>query len=285
MIRINLLPTEGAGRKARLGGAAAGTPPPAPGFALGLLVLLLLFGAVGWYGYMAYTRVGDAKRAKQAAEAKREKVKKELQQKEREFEKFAAESEEVDEKYAVVQGLSPQNRIFWSEKLNMIARARMDLAVYIMKLTLTEKINEIETPESIKRREEWKNSKNKKPEDKEPKPIKVPIINQTLTIEAIAYGQNSPERLSQVTSFSNMLTSMTWKRDSGEVVRFMDGMKPEFRQLPQKIEKVGGVEVLRFGFACEAEPQRDRTTTAPATLKPPGAGRAEGAAGAKGGTK
>ncbi|MCX7717790.1 MAG: hypothetical protein N2111_05210 [Candidatus Sumerlaeaceae bacterium] len=284
MIRINLLPTEGASRKARMGGAAASAPPPAPGFSVGLLLLLVLFGAVSWYGYMAYMRVGDAEQKRKAAGNKRDKLKIVLQQKEREFEKFAAESEEVDEKYAVVQGLSPHNRIFWSEKLNMIARARMDLAVYIMKLTLTEKINEIETPESIKRREEWKNRKNKKPEDKEPKPIKVPIINQTLTIEAIAYGQNSPERLSQVTGFSNMLTTMTWKRDNGEVVRFMDGMKPEFRQLPQKIEKVGGVEVLRFGFACEAEPQRDRTTTAPATLLPPVSSRPQ-SADAKGGKK
>jgi cell division protein FtsB len=282
MIRINLLPTEGAGRKARMGGAPASAPPSSPGFMAATLLLVLLLGVAAWYGYSSYTRVGDAKRALASVTAKRDKTKKELQEKEREFEKFAAESEEVEEKYAVVQGLSPHNRIFWSEKLNMIARARLDLAVYIMKLTLTEKINEIETPESIKRREEWKNRKNRKPEEKEPKPIKVPIINQTLTIEAIAYGQNSPERLSQVTGFSNMLTTMTWKRDNGEVVRFMDGMKPEFRQLPQKIEKVGGVEVLRFGFACEAEPQRDRTTTTPATAKlPPVRAQGPGAPGGK----
>jgi hypothetical protein len=180
-------------------------------------------------------------------------------------------SREIEEKYEVAMALSPRNRVFWSEKINMLSRARMDLAVYVTKLVLTEKIDEIETPESVKRREEWKNSKRKDTEP-EPKPIKRPIINQTLHVEAIAYGNDDPQRLRQIVAFQEALNKLKWQRVSNDTVRFMDGLNPEFVQLPQKRDVVGGVEVMRFGFECNAEPQMESTAPVPT----PGAPAAKG---------
>jgi hypothetical protein len=140
----------------------------------------------------------------------------------------------------------------------MLSRARMNLGVYITRLQLDEDISEIETPESVARREEWKKQKHE-PGEQEPKAVKRPIINQKLTVEAIAYGNDDPQRLRQIIAFQSVLARLKWNRESGKESMFLDGLKTEFGQLVQKRDVVGGVEVMRFGFICEAEPQTDNT--------------------------
>jgi hypothetical protein len=161
----------------------------------------------------------------------------------------------------------------------MIARARMDLAVYITKLQLKETITEVETAESVKAREEFKNRKDKKANEREPKPIKRPVINQTLTIQAIAYGNDSPQRLRQVNSFGEVLRNLQWTRHNGEEVKYVDGMQRDFQFLPQKLVKVAGVDVLRFGLVCKAEPQLQGASLS--KKKAAGGGAAKAAKGGK----
>src|SRR5215213_4865067 len=104
----------------------------------------------------------------------------------------------------------------------MVAKARMNLAVYITKLNLEEDVQELETPESVARREEWKKQQAKgTAKGVEPKPIKQPVINQAFTIEAIAYGADSSQRLRQVNSFYENLKTLEWKRKSGVSARFL----------------------------------------------------------------
>lgn len=277
MIKINLLPAE-SGKKTK---AIADAGPPASAFAILLSVLGLAILGIAFYGYNAYSKVSERNRDLDATEARREKRRTDLAKAEAEYEQYARRSEEVEEKYAVVQGLSPENRVFWSEKLNMLARARFDLAVYITELNLTEKITELETEESVARRKAWEARKEKKPGEQPPKPIKRPVINQTLQIEAIAYGEDSPQRLRQVTLFDDNLKQLAWTRENGKSARFLDGVKSEFIQRKQNLIIYGGVEVLEFGFSVQAEPQMDRTpTTSPATLRTQVSdGRTTGAAG------
>lgn len=256
MIRINLLPSDGGSKRAAAARRPSG-PSPAPFY---LLLALLYMAALGG-GYYVYSQAAAASDRVASATRQRDKLKKEVQDNLAEFEKNNLRSQEIEERYAVVQALGPENRVFWSEKINMIAQARLNLAVYITKIELQEQIDEKETEESVRRREEWKKAKEKDPKltTPEPQPVKQPVINQTLLINGIAYGNESPQRLAQVRLFMSNLRSLEWKRESGETARFLDRMASEIEETGQTIDKVGGVEVMRFGLSVKAQPQLDRT--------------------------
>lgn len=256
MIKINLLPGESGGGGRKTAARRTIGPSPAPFY----LLLALLYLAAGAAGYYVWSMSGEAAKRVDERTVKRDELKKEVASKQAEFEEHNLRSQEIEEKYAVIEALGPQNRIFWSEKVNMIAMARLNLAVYVTKIELEEKIDERETPESVKRREEWKAAKEKDPKLKtpEPQPVKQPVINQTLVIQAIAYGNDSSQRLAQIRNFYENLQGMEWTRASGVTATFLDRMASEFEQLPQKVDRVAGVDVLRFGFRIKADPQLDR---------------------------
>jgi hypothetical protein len=270
MIKINLLPPE-AGKRSSGGGAKVAKGPRSAFLPLAL-VLVILYGIGGYGAYWLYDKGVQSDLKVKAERSRKDRKEREVKRLQEEVDTHTADREEIEEKYEVARALSPENRVFWSEKLNMIARSRIDLAVYVTKLQLKEKVDEVETPESVKRREEWKAAKQK-PTAREPNPVKRPIINQSLTIEALAYGNDTAQRLRQVSAFQEALQNLKWQRENGEVVRFMDGMRIDFGQLSQKLAVVGGVEVWRFGFVVVAEPQLDRTPTTtgggPARTAPP----------------
>jgi len=253
MIRINLLPRE-AGKKAATAAPGATRQRGNP-FPLFVLILLVLYALGGAAFYWAFSQDARSWETLQEVAKRKERVQKTLDQRKQELISKTAELEDIERRYEVARALSPENRVYWSEKLNMLALARRDLAVYLTKLALTESVEEVETPESQRKREEHKAKKLPGPE---PAPIKRPIINQTLNIEGVAYGRDGQERLNNVLAFQRTLKELRWRRENGAVVRFLDGMNPEFVQLPQKIDSLGGIEVMRFGFAVKAEPQTDR---------------------------
>jgi hypothetical protein len=249
MIKINLLPPE-AGKRPLTAAKKSAAPSVAPYFA----VLGLLYAGAAYGAYWAYSQGQAETRRLAMRTAELNKKKAEVKRREKEFEANNLLSQEIEEKYAVVQALGPENRIFWSEKINMISKARMNLAVYVTKLKLSETVTELETPESVKRRDAWRadTSKTKGPE---PKPVKQPIINQTLQMDAIAYGADSSQRLRQVNAFYDNLLKLEWKRKNGTTAKFVDRLKSQFGQLDQRMAKVGGVDVLRFAFSISADPQ------------------------------
>lgn len=255
MIKVNLLPADSGKRQ------TAARKPATPSAAPFYLLLMLLYMAAAAGGYFVYTMGAEAAAEVKSRTSKRDVLKAEVQKRQSDFEANNLRSQEIEEKYAVIETLGPQNRIFWSEKVNMIAMARLNLAVYITKIELEEQIDERETPESVLRRETWQAAKVKDPKlaTPEPKPVKQPIINQTLIISAIAYGNDSSQRLAQIRSFYENLNAVQWKRESGEQARFLDRMASEFEQLPQKVDRVAGVDVIRFGFKIKADPQLDKT--------------------------
>ncbi|MGI8907818.1 MAG: hypothetical protein ACR2IE_15160 [Candidatus Sumerlaeaceae bacterium] len=257
MIKINLLPPE-AGKRPLAAAKRSAGPNATPYY----MVLALLY-VVAFYGaFWAYQQGEKATKLLAQKTSDRDKRKAEVKRREKRFQENNLLSQEIEEKYAVVQALGPENRIFWSEKMNMVAKARMNLAVYVTKLRLDETILELETPESVKKREEWARQQQKnQAKGTEPKPIKQPVINQTLTIEAIAYGADSSQRLRQVNSFYENLKTLQWKRKSGTPARFLERLRPDLGQLNQRVARVGGVDVLRFGFAIQANPQLTKITT------------------------
>lgn len=256
MIKVNLLPAEQGRRQAAVRRSSG--PSPLPFY----LLLFLLYAGAAAAGFFVFNQSAEAKNRVAEHTTQRDKLKAEVQEKQAEFEANNLRSQEIEEKYAVVETLGPQNRVFWSEKINMIAMARLNLAVYVTKIELEEQIDERETPESVRRREEWQAAKKKDPKltTPEPQPVKQPIINQTLIINAIAYGNNSSQQLEQATSFYNNLRAFEWKRADGTSARFTDRLASEFQPLPQKADRVAGVDIMRFGYSVKADPQLDRTS-------------------------
>lgn len=259
MIRINLLPPESGKRAAKAAGAAKQRPQASPARTFYLL-MIAAYTAILAAGYYVYNVGAESAQAVKRAETELVSFREKVESERKRLAEATASSREIEEKYEVALALSPTNRVFWSEKVNMLAVARLELAVYITKLELTEKIDEIETPESVKRREEWRAKTDKKGVP-EPRPIKRPIINQTIIINAIAYGSDDPQRLRQIVAFQEALKKLTWTRENGQTTRFLDGLNPEFGQLIQKRDTVAGVEVMRFGLVCNADPQVDRSVT------------------------
>lgn len=259
MIKINLLPEE-IGKRAA-GGGRRGLRIPTGGVVPYAALLIVIYLGVLFAAYNLFSKSRHSANRVADILKKKTDIEKQRDAQRAAYEKQRQIVEEVESKYQVVQALSPKNRIFWSEKLNMLAKARMNLAVYMTRLALTEKIEEVETDDSRRRREDWrKMPKKPKGQETEPKIVKMPIINQTLTISAIAYGNDSPQRLRQITAFHDSLRRLNWKREGGPEVHFVDGLEPEFRMTDQRVDKVGGVEVLRFGLEIKALPQKNQST-------------------------
>lgn len=275
MIKINLLPSEFGGKRGASGkkkskakGSGALTPF--------VLVLAVLLGGAGFYGWTLYDKAMTSRKNLADAKATLAKLDKQIEERNEEFLAQNAEAQEIEEKFAVVQALNPANRLFWSEKLNQLSLAKMKAAVFLTRISMSERVEELETPESKARRDAYEEKKKsaKPGEDIGPAPnvIKIPVIYQTLTVEAIAYGKNSPQQLRQITLFMDTLKKLKWTRQSGTETSFLDGFSPDFHVLPQLVGREGDVDVLRFGFRLEAVPQMSTVDQKPsgAAPKPPG---------------
>lgn len=264
MIRINLLPAE---MTKRPGASGPRFRLPKGGLWPYMLPLFLVVAGIGYAAYYMYSMEQKALARLEESHKNKTRLDKELKKRQADFDENNAASQEIEQKWQVAQALmNPTNRLFWSEKLNMIAKARMDLAVFITKITLDETITEEETEESKQARADWAKTQGKEGTGKKPEPQKImsPVINQTLTIHAIAYGNDSPQRLRQMNAFESALRNLTWKRQSGSEVRFTDNLDPQFGILPQSVMSVGGIEVLKFGIVCNALAQKPKARTTPA---------------------
>lgn len=254
MIKINLLPPEVAKRQ----GPSKGFKIPTGGIVPYLLGLAIIYGGAGYAGFVVYKKGDESKRLLLEAQAKKEKKEKEIKAKEVEVAQLRNQQKEIEEKLRVVESMNPENRIFWSEKLNMIAAARMDLAVYVTKMDLTEEIVDVQTEESKREIAAWKAKATHPPGDVEPPIKKAPRINQTLILSAIAYGNDSPQRIRQIVAFGEVLNKFSWNRKTGVKTQFVENMNSQFEQIDQKLDKVGGIDVMRFGLKIKANPQSQK---------------------------
>jgi hypothetical protein len=248
MIKINLLPNADQRKGGASSSVAAGS-----GFKLFLVILLAAIGGIGYFGYMTYEKEQASIKKVADAEAKVKKAKDDIKRLKAEYEELSELADRINTRFAIVQALAnPETRLFWSEKVNMLAALRTQLAVYVTKLELQEDIEDRETPESVAKREKWKNDKSAS-KGPEPKAMKVPVIKQRLIISAIAYGTDSPQRLRQIRGFIDELRTFTWKRRrSGQEVGFVDKLDSNFEVGNQKTDIVADVEVSRFSITIRA---------------------------------
>lgn len=268
MIKINLLP----GSELKKGGGQKASTPVGSGFNLFAILILVALGGVGFLGYTTYQKEQDSNNAVLTAANKVETARREISRLRKEYEELVELSDRINAQFAIVQALAnPESRLFWSEKVNMLAALRTALAVYITRMELKEEIEDRETPESIARRDAWQRdrSANKGPQ---PRPVRVPVIKQRLELNVIAYGTDTPQRLRQIRLFLDALQNFKWSRRSGKEVAFMDNMNPALEVGNQRVDNVAGVEVTRFSIIIRALEQTvdSPPVTPPAPAAPAG---------------
>lgn len=247
MIRINLLPEELAGAK----GADVPSSENA-GALLVAVVLLLLFGANVVLGGYLFMQKRAVESELEQARAEAESIRSTLRETESEYRIARADLERMQELIEVAQALDPADRLLWSRKLNMLPLLVPE-GIYLTKIEVSQRVTERETEESIKARNEW--MKNKRGDS--PAPIRVPVYNQSLNLEGIAYVPDGldTQRLDQVIRFIRALQEEPVKLPfEAEPTRFMENFRPKIDYAPLSQTTVAGRDVTVFRFNLTANP-------------------------------
>lgn len=230
MIRVNLLPSDQSSRRR----PAAGGGPPAPGGAgspmislLSVVIALVLIGGSGFASYYKWNEANTVRAELEEKQDTKKKLERTVKEKGQEYEALKEKYARAIRKIQVLLMLDPPDRLLWAEKLNMIADLRPD-GVAVTTMELREKVDMIETPESLEVRAAF----NKVPAAerrgrKEPQPVKVPIIRQTFTVRGVAYDPQQSNRLTHIKNFYDALLEYFRKMEDGSIRRFMDGFQQE----------------------------------------------------------
>lgn len=278
MIKTNLLPPELQKKRAqpkRGGGGLSAGSGPGVSFAAVALALLFVFVLIdGYTAYRLYSTVSTAKRAAAKAKSDLDAAKKFYDDQHKAYEEKFREWTLMREKEEILTVLMPKDRIIWAEKLNMLADLIPD-GVYLSNVEVTEKIDKVETKESIKAREEYQKKKDEitakkaaaavsgPPEKIGPEPLKIekPIITQTLILSALAqWGEGDVARLDKVSEFQQRMQTYETKNDKGEVRRFGDGFDQEkdgrlkIQPGVQEKKEIAGVTVWQFKLTLATRP-------------------------------
>lgn len=242
MIKINLLPPELQDKKAMKAATAAAPTQPSDKTiqlltVLAALVAVVIVVGVG-YGYM-YRSVSKAKADEKQARASFERLEKTYNDKKDRFAEQYAKWSLMQNQLEIMAELMPENRIIWSEKLNMLSNM-MPPDIYVTGIQIEEDVEMVETEESKKEREKWEKEKraiesqdDKREKDRrlrelgdEPEVIKKPLITQTLTIEAATLlREDGSDRIAKVIELSRRMQTYEMVNAEGEVRRFRDFFK------------------------------------------------------------
>jgi len=261
MIRINLLPEKEVKRGRRRAEAAA---PSAQSSPLVLLILLALIAGVGGY-YYYYVRLPLV----EARDAEAQ-LQKEIRDIDAELDKrrtTVAMLKEIQSAGAnlleVVQALDPDERILWSEKMNYLTDLKPD-NVFVTQITVDERIENKETPSSVRRRDEArvrieaakaKAKANEKVDERLPDQTFYPEITQTLSIKGIAYSENQAERIRLINEFyDNLQKGRNERKNKDLTVDFMHGFKDNIEFPSFTPQVVGERNVAEFTFTLETIP-------------------------------
>ncbi|MBN1867893.1 hypothetical protein JW916_11430 [Candidatus Sumerlaeota bacterium] len=239
MIRINLLPSELRGRRGRAKAAAAATaagpPTPALGNFLVVAWLIVVIAVVGYLvnsNWKTYAAAKDkAQQARTAIQEREDKIRRQ----EEESRELLRLWDRLKIQEEILNSLMPENRLLWSEKLNMLARLLPE-GVFITRLEVAEETKMVETERSKANRRDWESrqranrsergsgrSGSSSQEDKEPEKIMKPQIKQTLRLKAAAIGEDKNERFDRMLKFENALKVYEQENRKNQTRRFMDG--------------------------------------------------------------
>lgn len=251
MIRINLLPEE-------LAAGKGGDTPASEnaGAVLVAFVLLVLFGANVVLGGYLFMQKRSVENELERARAEASSIRETLRATEDEYRVAKADLERMQELIEVAQALDPPDRLLWSRKLNMLPLLVPE-GIYLTKIEVSQRVTERETEDSIRARNEW--MKNKRGDS--PTPVRVPVYNQTLNLEGIAYVPDGldTQRLDQVIRFIRALQEQPVKLPfEAEPTRFMESFRPKIDYAPLTQTTVAGRDVTVFRFNLTANPMTIR---------------------------
>ena len=248
MIKINLLPQEmmGAGvqRSGSIGGGSA------PGIIVAA-VLIILFGAnVSVAGYI-YLRWSAASTEYATEKAKSDKVKADLKKTQVDYESTRASVDRMEKLISVANSLDPAERVLWARKLNMLP-SLVPEGIFLTEISITRRVVQKETQESIKARAEWE----KKKKGEAPAKIENPVYTQTLVLKGISYVPQGldTQRLDQIIVFFKNLSEKKVKLPAEKTeVGFMEGLTV-ITPSPVTQSTLEGRDVSTFVFTIGATP-------------------------------
>ena len=247
MIRINLLPpelTKAKRERPKIVSAPSSTTPVV------VLVLVIVYIAVAAFAYWVY----DAKRKDDAAVEQlridRDNLKKEIEAKQEEFKELMELKTLLANQLEILNALNPPNRLYWSEKLNMLADL-VPKGVYLTNINVTEQVIMQETDESKLRRKTWVEAGEK---GDPPPVIKKPVITQTLSLSGITWADDPEQRLQLIIRFHDSLKAYEMTGLKGKKRRFMDNFENLIRIAPTWVDTVAGREVNRFKLILKTKP-------------------------------
>jgi len=247
MIKINLLPPEMMKTKRDRSRVATAPSSAAPLVAITLIIAYL---AVGAFAYWVY----DAKRTKdkevKGLIQKRDSLKKEIQNKQQKFKELMELKTLVTNQLEILNALDPPNRLYWSEKLNMLADI-VPKGVYLTNINVSEQIAEIETEASRQRRTTWVQSGSKGPA---PPVIKKPVITQTLSISGITWADEPEQRLQLIIRFNDAMKNYSYVGPNNQERHFMDNFETLIRIDPTYVDSVAARAINRFRLILKTKP-------------------------------
>lgn len=257
MIKINLLPQEMVGAK---GGASAGSAPsPASGKLLVAAALIALVAVDAVLGFYLYTAQASAKAELEELEDRATEIAQELEETEVTYNQETADIELMNDLISVYESLDSDDRILWSEKLNMLPLLVPE-NIYLSDIQVTQQIREIETEDSVKARNAWQEKKASERSAEPPAAEMVPVITQSMRLVGICYveGGSGPQRLTQISRFYQNLQgakSVVLPFDKQER-RFVTGFDPNIRLEPINVTTINDREVSTFNFTMRTKPIR-----------------------------
>jgi len=247
MIKINLLPPEMAKSKRERVGIAAIPSSATPFVAVILIVAYIIVGAFA-YRIINAKRIRDNE-VKQLTQ-EREKLKKEVQDKQVKFRELMELKTLVTNQLEILGALDPPNRLYWSEKMNMLADL-VPKGVYLTNITVSEQIAETETEASKQRRATWVQSGSK---GAAPPVIKKPVITQTLNIAGITWSDDPEQRLQLIIRFHDAMKNYSYVGHNNQERHFMDNFENLIRIDPTYVDSVSARTINRFRLILRTKP-------------------------------
>lgn len=247
MIRINLLPPEQIKVKRDRLKIMAGSSRATPLIAIILVVVYLAVGAFGYWVYRAKKQKDDEIRS---LTAKRDSMKKEIKEKHAKFKELMDLKTLLSNQLEILNALNPPDRLFWAEKMNMMADI-VPKGVYLQNINVTEEIFNIETNESKARRSKWVESGSKGPA---PPIIKKPVITQTLSIAGITWADDPEQRLQLIIRFHDAMKNYSTVGLNNDMRRFMDNFENLIRIDPTYVGTVASRTINHFKLILKTKP-------------------------------
>jgi hypothetical protein len=217
---------------------------------LSIFILIICYAIVGGLGYMIYHQKIEDQRSLERLQEESKDYKDKIKKIKQKYTYISRLKNLTENQLEILKALDPEDRLLWSEKINMLAELIPD-GVYLTQIQVKEDIREVETAESKRRLREWER-KGKK--GKRPTPIKKPVITQHLYLDGVSRAELPEDRLRLISAFSEALQDFQWKSDKGEIHKFYDHFRGEIDPSEMNVIKIERISVTKFRFHMRSKP-------------------------------